>query len=74
MKFHSFIVKIGSDIKILCINDKPLYSYIEVTQKFQIQNINSALPLPCEKFFMGNFENFLYANVEYERDSEEMSR
>ena len=47
---------------------------MEVTQKFQIQNINSALPLPCEKFFMGNFENFLYANVEYERDSEEMSR
>ena len=73
MKFYIFIVKISSDIEIL-FSENTSYSYIEVTQKFQIQNINSALPLPCEKFFMGNFENFLYANVEYERDSEEMSR
>ena len=61
-------------ITIAICSENTSYSYIEVTQKFQIQNINSALPLPCEKFFMGNFKNFLYANVEYERDSEEMSR
>ena len=39
-----------------------------------MQNINSALLFLGEKLFLGNSKNFLYANVEYKRDSEEMSR